>query len=287
MHNVQWTQAEEEIVRELYPLESNRRIAEIINEKHGNNRNANGVGQRAKFLGLKKSPDYKRKLSKTFWTEERVEWFKAFVPGHTEPEISAEHERIFGTPLTESQIGNAKANLGVKSGTKGGCFKKGQVPPNKGKTWDEMGISPEVQARMRESCFKKGQVNSYRKGWIKPLGYEREDKDGYLMVKVYDSEVHGVQPNKPGQFNRNYRFKHHIVWEQANGVPVPPNTVIAFADHDTRNFDPDNLVAVPREIWSTVNLQKLPYYDKETLGVAMNVAKLMKARRRAMEEARK
>lgn len=282
MAGTKWTQAEDDDLRELYPLVSNADIALILNERHGNGRNSNGVGLRALVLGVRKSPDYKRTPPRPFWSDERIEWFMAFVPGHTEPEISAEHERIFGTPLTESQIGNAKAKLGVKSGTHGGRFKAGQAAHNKGKTWDEMGISHETQARMRESCFKKGEVHDRPDGWIKPIGYERVDKDGYIVVKVLDSAIHGVQPKEPGKFNRNYRFKHHVVWEEANGMPVPPKTMIVFADHDNRNFDPDNLVAVPRSVWSVINTLKVPYWNRESLEAAMNSAKLSSARRAAM-----
>lgn len=287
MAGIKWTQAEDDDLREMYQTESNEEIARVLNERYGHRRTRCSVDLRAQVLGVKKNSNYVRKMPRPFWTDERIEWFKAFVPGHTEPEISAEHERIFGTPLTESQIGNAKKKLGVKSGTHGGCFKKGQEPPNKGKTWDEMGFSPELQARMRESCFKKGVVNNHRKGWIKPLGYERVSKDGYIEVKVFDSDVHGIQPREPGNFNRNYRFKHHVVWEEANGTPVPPHTMIVFADRDIRNFDPDNLVAVPRSIWSVINILKVPYWDRDSLEVAMNVAKLTKARRKAMEEVKR
>ena len=60
------------------------------------------------------------------WTPERIAWFVKYVPGHSEREISAEHERLFGFPLTESQIGNAKTRFHVRSGTFGGRFEKGQ-----------------------------------------------------------------------------------------------------------------------------------------------------------------
>lgn len=207
-----------------------------------------------------------RYVEKTEWPQEKVDWFKSFVPGHAESEISAEHERIYGKPLTEGQIGNAKTRFGVKSGTHGGRFEKGSVPANKGRTWDEIGFDAEMQERMRKNCFKKGDVCP--KGRSIPLGTERvEARDGYVEVKV------SYRSSRPGK-NDCWRTKHRLVWEEANGKPVPPYTMIVFADGDKRNFDPENLVAVPRRQWAVISQQGIPYWDAESLNFAMNVAKL-------------
>ena len=132
-----WTEAEDEWLCEYYPTMQNWELAEFKAED-GWPRDEKAIARRAKKLGIQKDPSrgYVRKCrTPTIWTDERDEWFRAFVPGHTEREISAEHERLWGFPLTESQIANRKVKLGVKSGTVGGRFVKGQVPPNKGKTW--------------------------------------------------------------------------------------------------------------------------------------------------------
>ena len=284
MAGAKWTEAEEADLRELYPYTSNPEIARILNDRHGNNRSADGVCSRACVLGLLKDKSVEIKRTRQVWTDEKVEWFKSFVPGHTEPEISAEHERIYGTPLSEGQIGNAKNRFGVKSGTVGGRFEKGHAPHNKGKTWDEMGFSPEMQAKIRKTTFKKGEVRDIRQGWMKPIGYERVNVEGYVEVKVRDSRISGIQPKEPGKFNCNYRFKHHVVWEETNGMPVPPGTRIAFADHDKRNFDPDNLVAVPVSVWRIIQLQRIPYADRESLETAVLMAKLAATRHKAMKE---
>ena len=279
-----WTEAEEADLRDLYPHTSNPEIARILNDRHGNNRSADGVCSRAGVLGLLKNKSVEIKRTRQVWTDEKVEWFRSFVPGHTESEISAEHERIYGTPLSEGQIGNAKNRFGVKSGTVGGRFEKGQVSHNKGKTWDEMGFSPELQERIRKNTFKKGEVRDIRPGWMKPIGHERVSINGYVEVKVRDSMISGPQPKEPGKFHCNYRFKHHLVWEEANGVPVPPGHKIVFADHDKRNFDPNNLVAVPNPVWKIIGLCKIPYQDRESLETAMLMAKLAATRRKAMKE---
>lgn len=93
----------------------------------------------------------------------------------------------------------------------------------------------------------------------RPVGSERLGKDGYIMVKVAE------WPTVP-QSKDNWRFKHHVVWEQANGRPVPDGCTVFFADRDKRNFDPGNLVAVPRKYIGQLNNPALPEYsDRETL----------------------
>ena len=93
----------------------------------------------------------------------------------------------------------------------------------------------------------------------KPVGSERLGKDGYIMVKVAE------WPTVP-QSKDNWKFRHVLAWEQANGRPLPDGYVVMFADHDKRNFDPDNLVALPRKYIGQLNNPNLPgYSDRETL----------------------
>ncbi len=204
------------------------------------------------------------------WEPEVDAWFRSFVPGHSEAEISAECGRLFGFALTEGQISGRKAALGVRSGTAGGRFAKGHVPHNKGKTWDEAGVPAESQEAMRRTCFAKGSV-PWNAG-DEPVGRERTNRYGYVEVKV----KRGLQEKA----NDNYRPKHHLVWERANGMPVPPGTMIVFADRDRRNFDPGNLVAVPRSEWAVIAHEGMPYFDAESLAACRAVARLKSATHR-------
>ena len=273
-----WTPEEEAWLREVYPTHHNAEIARMHAEVFPDRprRTAKAVNSRAKVYGLHKAPEFVRNPPR-FWTPEKDEWFRAFVPGHCEAEISAEHERIYGTPLTPSQIGNRKSKLGVQSGTNGGQFRRGRAPANKGKKWSEYG-TPEGHERSRATCFKKGEVHDRPDGWLKPLGHERVDaKDGYVYVKVRDSRIHGIQEQRPGNYNSNYRLKHHVIYEQVHG-PIPEGCNVVFADHDKRNFDPSNLVAVPRDIWATLSHEGLRYWDAESLRLCMNIVQLDRAR---------
>ena len=101
---------------------------------------------RASALGLRKP--------RKEWTAEESEWFVAYVPGHTESEISAEHERLFGSPLSKSQIGNAKVRYGVRSGTVGGRFEKGR----KWRGWASEEHKRNFLAASEHSRYRKGNM---------------------------------------------------------------------------------------------------------------------------------
>ncbi|MBR3689941.1 MAG: HNH endonuclease [Eggerthellaceae bacterium] len=100
-----------------------------------------------------------------------------------------------------------------------------------------------------------------------PIGYERETK-GYVVVKV------GPEANVP-QSKDNWKLKHVHVWEQHNG-PLPKGWTVLFADRNTRNFDPDNLVAIPRAYMGQLNFG-YDWHDRETLEAAIACVKLRSA----------
>lgn len=98
----------------------------------------------------------------------------------------------------------------------------------------------------------------------KPLGSELRRKDGYVYVKVRP------EPDRPGTRD-NWELKQHVVWKQANGADeVPPHHAVYFADKDITNFEPDNLVLVPRRLIARLNAPDSPdYHDAESLRAAM------------------
>ena len=97
-----------------------------------------------------------------------------------------------------------------------------------------------------------------------PLGAERPGSDGYTLVKV------APDPVTP-QSKDNWRLKHVVVWEREFG-PVPQGCSIWFGDRDKSNFDPANLVAVPRSVQTKVH--QIGYSDAESLRAAVALAQL-------------
>ena len=101
-------------------------------------------------------------------------------------------------------------------------FKKGSVPPNKGKK-----MSPEVYEKVKETMFKKGNspVNH------REVGSERINVDGYIEIKV-------AEPNR-------WRLKHRIIWEQVNGE-IPKGYNVQFKNHNPQDCRIENLYLISR-----------------------------------------
>ena len=98
-----------------------------------------------------------------------------------------------------------------------------------------------------------------------PIGSERESA-GTTFVKVAE------RPSRPLSKD-NWVPKQRVVWERENG-PLPDGMVVYFADHDRRNFDPGNLVAVPRRLATQVNARSGLWRDRETLEAVVALCEL-------------
>lgn len=264
MAGSRWSAAEKTDLISLYPTTKNSDLAAILNGRYGTSRNAKSVALYARKLGLAKAEGHKHPTPRKTWTEDRMEWMRGFVPGHSEREIADAFEERFGIRLTREQVKSGKRACGVRSGTHGGRFEKGREPWVKGRKWREF-MSPEAQERSRSTCFKKGNLPQVAQD--KPIGYERVAADGYTWVKVAE------RPTR-NDCNDNWRQKHHIVWERANGKPVPPNSMVVFANHDISDFRPENLVAVPRSLWAVIMRNGFQYHDAQSLRACMNLAEL-------------
>lgn len=259
--NVKYTPEMDAWLRERYldpSPKSNAELAFEFEQTFGLPMSRSRLSDWASSRGLKKT-------SKCIdYTPEMEDYLREIIPGHSYHEIADAFEKRFGIRLDKGRIGNAKTRLGVRSGTVGGRFERGHVPSTKGRSWKEQGRSAESNARSLTTCFRKGEVPP--NGTRIPLGTERVTEDGYIQVKVSSL--------RRRRANDCWRFKHHLVWEEANGQAVPPSTMIVFADHDNRNFDPENLVAVPRSAWVVISRMHLPYSDRASLEAAVALAKL-------------
>lgn len=173
------------------------------------------------------------------WTSEpdMLAWVRGNDRGGDRFEVARGFAAEFGFWPTASQLGQARARLGINVGTK----------------------------------------RASRKG--RPVGSERLGKDGYAYVKVAE------RPTVP-MSGDNWRPKQVVVWERANGRALPPHHVIMFADGDKGNFDPDNLVAVPRRLLGPLNQRRRLWRDRETLEAAIALCELASAVRDARRGAR-
>jgi hypothetical protein len=93
-----------------------------------------------------------------------------------------------------------------------------------------------------------------------PPGTERINK-GYVIVKT-------------GKSKNEWKSKHRLIWEAANG-PVPEGHVVLFADGNRRNFALGNLILVSRKERAVMNNRGLIFPDKDLTKAGSAVAKLI------------
>lgn len=118
-------------------------------------------------------------------------------------------------------------------------FKKGSIPPNKGKK-----MSPEVYEKVKETMFKKGNspVNH------RQVGSERINVDGYIEIKVSEPNV--------------WRLKHRIIWEQHNGV-IPAGYNVQFKNRNTQDCRIENLYIISKAEQMRTENSLVTRYPKE------------------------
>lgn len=129
--------------------------------------------------------------------------------------------------------------------------------------------------------------NVPKQGHRYKVGDERTDKDGYTWVKVCESNRDPRAGNRHGM--KCWRLKSHLVWERTHGMPVPEGHAVIFANRDASDFSPENVVAVPKGVLSTMNALKLQYHDAETLQACMTLARIrmaLKSKRKDMKDER-
>ena len=126
-------------------------------------------------------------------------------------------------------------------------------------------MSKKGQEGSRRTTFKKGNVPANRR----PIGSERIDKDGYILIKMQD-----------GHKNNNWIKKHRYLYEQAYGK-IPKGHKVIFADGNNRNFDLDNLVLITDAEGLIMNRNKLFKKDKDLTkaGVSINIYAFLKAQK--------
>ena len=194
---------------------------------------------------------------------EMVEWMRRFIPGHSEAEIRAAFSSRFGIDLNTSQIKNFKARFGIRSGTVGGRFEKGNRSWNKGVPQSEW-MPRESIERSKATRFKSGSLPAN----TADIGAERVTRDGYVEVKVTE------RPTPGGSARDNWIPKHRLVWEAEHGRKAPSGHKVIFCDHDKTNLDPRNLLLVSSSELAVMNRAGVEWHDRETAESVLALARL-------------
>lgn len=189
-------------------------------------------------------------------TDEQHKWLVENVKGISNEEITKRLNEKFGTMFHMAQIKSYKNNHGISSGLTG-HFTKGQIPANKGKKMPE-----HLYEKAKATMFKKGQMPSH----TDPIGTEKMLADGFVWVKVDDVLKAKKQVN--------WKQKHVLLWEQANGK-IPENHIIIFLDGNRENFDLDNLKMISKATNVRLNQNHLRYKEKELTEAGIAVAELI------------
>lgn len=185
------------------------------------------------------------------YTDEEKAFLRSFIPGHQNNETRDAFIKKFGKCITTVQVRSFCRNNKVGNGMDT-RFKKGTVPPNKGKK-----MSAEQYAKSSRTMFKKGGIpQNYR-----PVGSERVNVDGYIEIKVAD-------PSK-------WELKHRFVWEENNGK-IPAGMNLIFKDNNPLNVKLDNLMLVTRAENMIINHAGANMYKGIEKEVAINAIRLKK-----------
>ena len=271
-----YTEEQHEWLLLHFPTMTNGELAQAFGERFGTSTTYEAMKSYGTNRHLRKDPGVISRALRHY-TEDEDDFLREFIPGHGTREVSDAFEQRFGRRLTKGQVCHVAQRLGVRCGVNAGRFEKGTPSKNKGKSWDEMGLSEDAQKRIRANHFKRGERSKHTESRMRKLLDTKVNNDGTLMIYV--------RPRNAPWPARHWISYARFVWMQANGRDWPDGHRVMFADHDNRNFDPENIVPVPDElciiIQGNAHGHALPYHDRETLEVAINHAKVIRARRAA------
>ena len=225
-------------------------------------------------------------MGRRVWTAEMEAWLADVYPTEHEPWLLAEFARRFGREVGVRALRCKAASMGLHKVPRD--LPARAVRPVRWsrepamQAWMEAhdtGQSAMMLSRQFDAAFgfplSLPQVNGWRAANgrsrrnpngggrpRRPVGSEMAGSDGYVLVKVAEDAT------RP-QSKDNWRPKQVVLWEREHG-PLPPGHVVMFADHDKGNFDPANLVAVPRRMLGRLNHPSSPRWrDADTLRAAL------------------
>jgi len=165
---------------------------------------------------------------KIHYTADEMEWLEK---NHklVISEYARQFNERFGRDIEPTALHALRKRNGWKTG-RTGQFQPGNVPhPNAGAKGPN------------KTSFKKGSVPAN----TVPLYSERISKDGYIEIKVPETDPHTGRKTR-------FMLKHRLVWEQA-GMAIPPNHILRFIDGDKTNCSLDNLELMPRGVNAILN----------------------------------
>jgi len=183
------------------------------------------------------------------WTHEQKVFLRDHYPSSSQRDLLVLFNQQFQLNINLRQLKACLKNHNITCG-RTGYFKKGSTPVNKGKKFP---------GQINKTSFKKGdKPKNY-----KPVGHERVDRDGYVLIKVSDT----------GAWHERWRHKHKVVWEKANG-PIPKGHVLIFLDQNKLNISIENLQLITQAQLARMNQNKLFNRDPELTKSGLIIAEI-------------
>lgn len=213
-------------LKEITPGRFTEEVTEMFNQKFNMQLTENKIkslrsnykirsGIPASLRGVKANQ------GKRIFSDEQERFIRKNVQGKSNKDLAELINHTFGLQITIAQIKGWKANHKLSSGLTG-YFERGHVPINKG-------TKGMFNVGGNKTSFKKGQPARNHK----PVGTERIDRDGYVIVKVQDD----------GPWHKRWHPKHKLEWEKVHGK-IPPGFVLIFLDGNKQNITMENLKLV-------------------------------------------
>ena len=212
-----WTKEQEEYLKEISPGKFDQQITDLINKKFGTNYTKSAINTKKQKLGIRSTADWR-----TVWTDEVIQFMIENYEGRDNIELAELLNEKFNLNTNGDRVCNVKSNLirrkgiNLKTGINRGCYKKGQEPMNKGKTWNEY-MSKEGQENSRRTCFKKGNIPMNKgKKWDDYLTKEQQEKARKTCFKkgqtpINHREVGSERINVDGN-GKNKLFDQKYMW---------------------------------------------------------------------------
>lgn len=278
MSRSKYTDEHIEYLREISEGRYNKEITDMFNKKFGMDVTISAISTLKAKNGIVSNV----RKTKRYYTEEQIKYIKEIAEGRTNREIADMFNEKFNEDRTPGAITTIKFNNNIisfpdapKPYTKEQIeylrsITKGRENEEITEMFNKKFNDTRTDAGIRSIRHKEGILTGidglFKKGekppnWV-PLGTERTTIEGYPEVKIKD-----------GCYQKNWRGKHIVKWEEVNG-PLPEGHVIVFGDGDKTNLDIDNLICVSRKQLVRLNQDGMIQDDADLTRAAINIIDL-------------
>jgi hypothetical protein len=265
-----------EFLRGGYKRMSLTNLVVAFNEQFDRNRTDQQIKSTLANYGFKSG----RGKKITPYTKKQIEFLKENYPNMTAKKLTQAFNTRFQPQRSQASINHILARFcqrkhGRKPGEKS-SYTKEQITflrdNYKTMTTPELIVAFNAEFKTNKkywaivNIIKSYGIRKYRRRVLRVGDETLCHATGYTTVKT-EAPAHNMKTK------RNYRYKHLVVWEKANG-PVPHGHYVRFIDGNKQNCDPSNLLLVSIVEHGVMNMMKLKELQPEVRQSAIAVGRL-------------